>query len=85
MEHWKVPGIALGLYHEGDTILHPYGVASLETGFAVREDTAFQIGSISKLFTATLVMKLVEDGKLDLDIPVREYVPELQLADEEAA
>lgn len=85
MEHWKVPGIALGLYRNGNTTVHPHGVASLETGFAVRDDTAFQIGSISKLFTATLIMKLVEDGKLDLDVPVREYVPDLRLADEGAA
>src|SRR5690242_5458997 len=50
-----------------------------------RTDTLFLIGSVTKTFTATAVMRLVADGKVALDAPVRRYVPELVLADERAA
>ncbi|GIW04031.1 MAG: hypothetical protein KatS3mg059_0651 [Thermomicrobiales bacterium] len=84
MERWQVPGLAIGLYDNGRVETAAYGVAHVETGCAVTPGTLFQIGSISKVFTTTLVMTLVEDGKLDLDIPVVRYVPELPLADETA-
>lgn len=60
------------------------GVANLDTGHAVTDDTIWQAGSIGKTYTATLVMQLVEDGLLELDRPVLEYLPELRFADEEA-
>jgi len=47
--------------------------------------TLFQIGSTTKTFTATAVMRLIDEGRLDLEAPVRAYVPELRLKDEEAA
>jgi CubicO group peptidase (beta-lactamase class C family) len=50
----------------------------------VRRDTLFQIGSISKVYLATLAMRLVEEGKLTLDTPVASVLPELELADREA-
>lgn len=58
-----------------------HGVTSLETGCPVRRDTLFQIGSITKVFVATLVMRLVEQGALALDQPVSESLPEFQLRD----
>jgi CubicO group peptidase (beta-lactamase class C family) len=61
-----------------------FGVCSLETGQPVAAETLFQIGSITKVFTATLVMRLVDDGALDLNMPVITYLPELRLADEQA-
>jgi CubicO group peptidase (beta-lactamase class C family) len=61
------------------------GVTNCETGVAVTPDTLFQIGSITKVFTATLVMRLVDQGKIDLDAPVRRYLPSFQLSDESAA
>lgn len=81
---WNVPGIAAGLLRDGDTEVQVTGTTSIETGFPVTEKTLFQIGSISKVFTATLVMRLCDQGKLDLDTPVVEYVPDLPLADEKA-
>jgi CubicO group peptidase (beta-lactamase class C family) len=50
----------------------------------VRADTLFQIGSISKVFVAMLIIQLVEQGKVDLDTPIATYLPELRLADEQA-
>lgn len=81
---WNVPGIAAGILRNGETEIRVTGATSLETGFPVTEKTLFQIGSISKVFTATLVMKLVEQGKLDLERPVTTWVPDLPLADKEA-
>src|SRR5579872_6554336 len=84
MAYWHIPGVAIGILHDGKSATRGYGVASLETAFPVRPDTLFQIGSISKVFTATLVMRLVEAGELDLDTPVITYLQELKLADETA-
>lgn len=48
----------------------------------VTTDTVFQIGSISKVFTATLVMQLVDEGLLSLDTPIAKYLPEFHVADD---
>jgi CubicO group peptidase (beta-lactamase class C family) len=84
MERWHIPGVAVGILLDGERATAGSGVCSLETGQPVRADTLFQVGSITKVFTTTLVMRLVDDGVLDLDTPVIAYLPELQLADEEA-
>ncbi|MEX2426033.1 MAG: serine hydrolase domain-containing protein [Thermomicrobiaceae bacterium] len=81
---WQVPGVAVGIFHNGEVQTHGFGVASLETGFPMRPDTVLQIGSISKIFTSTLVMTLVDEGKIDLDTPLIEYMPDLQLQDKDA-
>lgn len=83
-ERWKIPGIAVGVLRDGEIQKAGYGVASLETGFPVTPDMLFQIGSNSKVFTTTLLMTLVDDGKVDLDTPVTEYLPDLKLQDEKA-
>lgn len=84
MARWHVPGVAVGVLRDGQRETFGLGVASLETEFPVRPDTLFQVGSISKVFAATLVMELVDAGKLALDTPVIEYLPDLRLADETA-
>ncbi|MHA7271695.1 serine hydrolase domain-containing protein [Arthrobacter sp. HLT1-20] len=61
------------------------GVANMRTGQSVTTDTLFQIGSISKTWTATLIMQLVAEGKLELDAPIRDVLPDFRLADESAA
>src|SRR5579884_3627366 len=84
MEHWKVPGVALAV-RDGDEVLrHGFGVTSIETGQAVTADTLFRIASITKTFTATLAMMLVEEGLIELDTPVSRYVPDLPLTDRAA-
>ena len=84
MRRWTVPGLTVGILHQGQATTHGYGVASLETGQQVRPDTLFQVGSISKVFCATLVMHLVDRGLVALDTPIKEYLPELSLRDEVA-
>lgn len=81
----RVPGVAVGVYHDGDEETAGYGVTNIENPLPVDADTLFQIGSISKTYTGTIIMRLVEEGRLDLNAPVRAYVPELRLADEAVA
>ncbi|HET9658877.1 MAG TPA: serine hydrolase domain-containing protein [Thermomicrobiales bacterium] len=81
MQKWKVPGVAVGIFDGDDVEFAGFGITNIETGQPVAPETLFQIGSISKIFTATLAMTLVDDGLLDLDAPIVTYVPELQLAD----
>jgi CubicO group peptidase (beta-lactamase class C family) len=79
-----VPGMVVGvLDQDGTRIVHAHGVASVETGCPVRRDSLFQIGSITKVFLATLALHLVEAGRLELDTPVARYLPDLRLADPE--
>ncbi len=85
MAHFHIPGVALGVLFGDETFTASFGVTSLDHPLDVDEDTLFQIGSITKTITALAVMRLVEQGQLDLDAPVKRYLPELRLADESVA
>jgi CubicO group peptidase (beta-lactamase class C family) len=85
MEELGVPGVAVGVLADGEEETAGLGVTSIENRLEVTPDTLFQIGSIAKTFTATLAMRLVEQGKLELDAPVRTYLPHFRLSDEAAA
>lgn len=80
-----VPGAMLSIYDGERNIDLVSGVANAETGVEVTPDTMFQIGSITKVYTATLVMRLADQGRIDLDTPIRRYLPEFRLRDEQAA
>ena len=77
-----VPGVALGILHKGETRAAGFGVTNVDHPLPVTDETLFQIGSNTKTFTGTLIMQLVEMGKIDLDATVRTYVPEFKVADE---
>jgi CubicO group peptidase (beta-lactamase class C family) len=83
-EQHGVPGVAVGVLEDGAERHEAYGATSVENPLDVTPDTRFQIGSITKTFTGTAICELVARGELDLDRPVREYVPELALADADA-
>lgn len=71
---------------DGDTVHEvATGLANRERNLPVTGDTLFQIGSTTKVFNAALVMALVDEGKLDLDLPVRTWITDFRLADESAA
>jgi CubicO group peptidase (beta-lactamase class C family) len=84
MAEHDVPGVAVGVVHGGREYASGFGVTSLDNPLDVGEHTFFQIGSISKTFLATAVMRLVDEGVLELNAPVRRYLPDLQLASGEA-
>jgi len=85
MEQGKVPGVALGILQDGKTRTAGWGVTSVENPLPVTASTLFQIGSITKTFTATAIMRLVEQGKLDLTARVRAYLPDFRVQDEQAS
>src|SRR5438045_4916352 len=85
MSRYHVPGVAIGILHDGDEDIAAYGVTNLEHPLPVDADTLFQIASITKTITATVVMRLVERGALDLDSPIRRYLPGFKLRDEDVA
>lgn len=80
-----VPGAAIAVLKDGDVVDAAAGVLSTATGVEATPDSVFQIGSITKVWTTTLVMQLVDEGLLDLDAPIRRYLPEFRLADEASA
>ena len=85
MARLGVPGVAVGVIDGGAEYTAARGVTSVANPLPVDTDTLFQIGSISKTFTTAAAMRLVDDGTLDLDRPVRTYLPQFRLASEDAA
>ena len=81
-----IPGVAV-VITQGNEIIYSkgFGVASLRNPSPVTPHTVFDLASCSKSFTALAVMLLKEDGLIDLDRPVRDYLPAFQVADPEAA
>ena len=84
-EELEVPGVSAGVLHEGEEHYAFAGVTSIENPLDVDENTLFQFGSTGKTYTATAMLRLVERGDVELDAPVRRYVPELELAEESVA
>lgn len=80
-----VPGATFAILAGDEVIDAAYGVLNIETGMPVTTDALFQIGSITKVWTATLIMQLVEEGLLDLDKPVVTYLPDFKVADAEVS
>ncbi|HVX46919.1 MAG TPA: serine hydrolase domain-containing protein [Mycobacteriales bacterium] len=72
---YDVPGASVAISEAGRETFATYGVLNRDTGVEVTEDSVFMIQSVTKVWTATLVLQLVDDGLLELDRPVREYLP----------
>ncbi len=81
----QIPGVAVGVYHNGEEHYAFHGVTSIENPLPIDADTLFQFGSTGKTYTATAMLRLVDQGLVELDAPVRKYVPELKLKDEDVA
>ncbi len=81
MADLKVPGAAVGVIAGGEEFAAGFGVTSVDHPLPVDAETLFQIGSITKTYTGTALMRLVEEGRLDLEAPVRTYLPDFRVAD----
>ncbi|URM94323.1 beta-lactamase family protein [Actinomadura madurae] len=82
LEEHDVPGAGWAVL-QGDQVADgAAGLTSKATGVEATADSVFQIGSVTKLWTSTLVMQLVDEGTVDLDRPVRGYLPEFRIADD---
>ncbi len=75
MQRRQIPGLALAVVRNGAVVkLEGYGFANLEHDAPVTPDTVFELASVTKQFTATAIMVLVEEGKVRLDAPVGTYL-----------
>jgi CubicO group peptidase (beta-lactamase class C family) len=85
MAEYHIPGVALGIAKNGQTTLRGFGVTSIDDPQPITPDTVFTIASISKTTAATAIMKLAEQGRVDLKTPVQKYLPEFRVQDEAAS
>ncbi len=77
MARLRVPGLVIGIVREGQPLdTRAYGMADLELNVPTTKDNVFEIGSITKQFTAVLALMLMEEGKLSLDDPVSKHIPD---------
>ncbi len=81
IEKHKVPGASAAVFRGGEWEVAAAGVTNVTTGVAVTADTVMHIGSITKVLTATLVMQLVDEGRVELAAPLKRYLPDFQVAD----
>lgn len=87
MEAAQVPGLALGILHQREIFyLKGFGVTSVEDGaLPIAPQTLFRIGSLTKPIVGTLIMRLVEQGIVDLDTSIKNYLPWLMIGNDESA
>ena len=85
MARKHIPGVAAGVLYQGQTQTTGFGITNVDHPLPVTDETLFQIGSITKTFVGTAIMRLVEQGKVDLDATVRTYLPGFRVADEAAS
>lgn len=77
MEKQKVVGLSLAIIKNGQPVVNKgYGLANVELNVPVTAETAIRLGSVSKQFFATAIMKLMQDGKLNIEDPVHKYFPD---------
>jgi CubicO group peptidase (beta-lactamase class C family) len=84
MADTKTPGVSVGVLHGNRAFGQGFGVTNIDAPSPVDNQTIFQIGSTGKTFTATAIMRLVDRGELELDVPVRRYLRNFQMRDKEA-
>jgi CubicO group peptidase (beta-lactamase class C family) len=85
MKEWNVPGMAVGVVKDGETIYSgELGLRNVKQNLEVTKDTLFAIGSATKAFTSTAIGILVDEGKLNLDTPIKKYVPDFEMQDKYA-
>lgn len=85
MKKYKVPGSAVGVWYKGEEHVRGFGVTDVDDPQPVTGETLFRIGSTTKTFTGTAMMRLVEQGKVSLDAPVRTYLPDFATSDPSVA
>ena len=84
IEKQRIPAVSIAVWHKNRLYRAAAGVLNITTGVEATPDSIFQIGSITKVFTASLVMQLVDEGLIDLDTPVKKYLRNFHIADIEA-
>ena len=81
----RVPGASLAVLQDDEISTVASGVLNQDTGVESTTESLFQIGSITKVWTTTVVMQLVDEGLVELDAPLRRYIPDFTVGDESVA
>lgn len=81
LAEYRIPSAAIGILHHGEVTDFAVGVKNAVTREAATADTIYQCGSMTKTWTALAFMQLLDEGKVDLDEPVRTYLPAFRVAD----
>jgi CubicO group peptidase (beta-lactamase class C family) len=82
----EVPGAAFGVWAEGHQIVAAaHGVLNAETGVRASVDSLFQIGSVTKVWTTTMIMQLLDEGRLSLDTTVADILPGVRIGRDDAS
>lgn len=84
MDAYGIPGSVLAISIGGQRVTRALGATSVENPLPITTGTLFQIGSITKTMTALAVMRLVDQGRLSLDAPLREALPDFRVRDPDA-
>lgn len=85
VEETGLPALSVAIWRDGELFEGAAGVLNQETGVEANTESIFQIGSITKVMTAALVMQLVDEGLVELDEPVRRYLRDFQILDKHAS
>jgi D-alanyl-D-alanine carboxypeptidase len=75
MKELRVPGVIIGVWRGPEAWVEAFGVGNLATGEPMRRGDHVRIASITKSFTGTILLQLVDEGKIALDDPVSKYIP----------
>lgn len=75
IEHDKTKGLSIGIYDNGQVTYHNYGICSDENPVPPTNQSIYEIGSITKTFTATVLVQMVQEGKVKYDDPISMYLP----------
>ena len=81
MTEYGVPGVAFGVLKNGQLKTRAFGVTNIDNSQPLTTDTLFPIASISKTLTTTAIMRLAEQGKVDIEAPIQRYLPEFAVKD----
>ena len=80
IEEWDIPGLAIAIFTDDEIVyMKGFGCKDLESKTPVTEKTLFGIGSVTKGFTSFAAAILVDQGKLDFDVPINDYMPSFRL------
>ena len=85
MAEYRVTGVAFGLSKDGASQRRGFGLTNIDNPQPVTPDTVFPIASISKTVVGTAMMRLHDQGHIDVEAPVRAYLPDFRIADEAAS
>lgn len=81
MQEYAIVGLSIGIVNNGESSTFSYGNTDIQKKYSITDSSMFHLASVSKLFTTTAIMQLVEKGQLGLDDKLVDLIPEFQMRD----